>query len=108
MTIYYGDEIGDEVPGVVGMNSGGYYDDNVARSNGQISGFDSNQQDLHDYVAKLMNVRNQHPALWRGDRTNLIGNSATIYADLKIESNKKIVYVLNVADSTSTVTIAQR
>lgn len=107
VTIYYGDEIGDEVPGVVGMNSGGYYDDNVSRSNGQISGLDSNQQDLYNYVSKLMTIRDSHPALWNGDRVNLIGSDANIYADLKTSGSDKVVFVMNAGTASKTAVISQ-
>lgn len=55
---YYGDEIGDK--------SGNGNPDNKARTSGRISGFNSNEQRLHDYVAKVFKARAENPALWRG------------------------------------------
>lgn len=105
ITIYYGDEIGDEVPGYVNDGDLGAHDDNCGRSNGQISGFDQNQQNLKDYVASLMNLREKNSALWNGTRTNLIANQ-TQYADLKQDGDNKIVYALNTATTNSTIVIS--
>lgn len=55
---YYGDEIGDK--------SGNGNPDNKARTSGRITGFNSNEQRLHDYVAKVFKARAENPALWRG------------------------------------------
>jgi glycosidase len=106
VTIYYGDEIGDEVSGFVNGGDGGYYDDHVSRSNGQISGFDSNQQALHDYVASLMAIRSSHAALWNGTRTNLIA-SGSQYADLKVSGTDKVLFVLNAGTSDTTMSLSQ-
>ena len=106
ITIYYGDEIGDEVPGFVNEGNGGYWDDHVSRSSGQISGFDSNQSDLKNYITTLMTIRKCHKALWGGSRTNLIA-SGDKYADLKTNGSEKIVYCLNVGTSSTTITISQ-
>ena len=103
ITVYYGDEIGDEVSGFV---NGGYYDDHVSRSSGQISGFDSNQQSLHDYVATLMSIRDAHEALWNGTRTNLIA-SGNQYADLKVSGTDKVLFVMNAGTSDTTISLTQ-
>lgn len=102
--MYYGDEIGDEVPGYVTNGQLGAYDDNCGRSNGQISGLDQNQQNLKDYVASLMNLREKNSALWNGTRTNLVANQ-TQYADLKQDDKNKIVYALNTAIDNTTIVI---
>ena len=106
ITVYYGDEIGDEVSGFVNGGDGGYYDDHVSRSNGQISGFDSNQQALHDYVASLMTLRNTHPALWNGTRMNIIA-SGSQYADLKVSGTDKVLFVLNAGTTSTTLSLSQ-
>ena len=106
ITIYYGDEIGDEVPNFKNKGDSGFYDDNVSRSNGQITNFDTNQTDLKNYVTQLMNYRATHRALWDGARTNLLG-TATIYADLKIYDTEKIIYILNTSTTTENVNIPQ-
>jgi len=106
ITVYYGDEIGDEVSGFVNQGDSGYYDDHASRSSGQISNFDSNQSSLKDYVTGVMNLRNSHKALWCGTRTNLIADT-TRYADLKVFDTDKVVYLMNVGTSTETFTITQ-
>ncbi|MCX8131128.1 MAG: alpha-amylase family glycosyl hydrolase [Clostridia bacterium] len=106
ITIYYGDEIGDEVPNFVFERDSGYYDDHASRSAGQISGFDSNQTDLKNYVTSLMKLRKEHPALYDGKRKNLRADN-TIYVDFKSADNDKVVYVLNTGSSTSTISIPQ-
>ncbi|WP_172431900.1 alpha-amylase family glycosyl hydrolase [Orenia metallireducens] len=107
ITIYYGDEIGREVEGFIYEGDLGYYDDHVSRDNGKISGLTTEENDLKDYIAQLMNMRAEHPALWNGDRTNLIANQ-TQYADLKIdlETGEKIVYVLNTGTQSTTISIS--
>ena len=104
ITVYYGDEIGDEVVGFVREGDMGMYDDHVSRSNGQITGFNTQQLDLKNYVTSLMNLRENNPALWKGSRVNLVANT-TQYADLKQDGNDKIVYVLNTGTSATTIVI---
>lgn len=106
ITIYYGDEIGDDIPGYVTNGTNGWYDDNASRTAGQISGFDNNQKNLHDYVKTLMNLRKNNPALYRGKRTHIYSDT-TIYADLKVDNSQKVVYVLNVGTGSRTVTLPQ-
>lgn len=100
VTLYYGDEIGAEVEGFTFEKDKGYYDDHVSRSKGKISDFSANEQDLKNYVSTLMNLRESHPALWRGTRVNLTASNF-IFADLKTdsESEEKIVYILNSSTS---------
>lgn len=106
ITIYYGDEIGDEVANFVNKGDSGFYDDHVSRSSGQTSGFDANQTDLKNYVTSLMNLRESNPALWRGTRTHISADTST-YVDLKTDGTQKLLYVLNVSTSSKTVTITQ-
>jgi glycosidase len=71
ITIYYGDEIGDITECY--YNDGdcnGAYSDNCARTDGKISGFNSNQQSLHDFTANIMSLRNSNAALYAGSRAN--------------------------------------
>lgn len=65
---YYGDEIGDK--------SGNGNPDNKARTSGRISGFNSNEQRLHDYVAKVFKARAENPAMWRGTTTTRKDNES--------------------------------
>lgn len=105
MTIYYGDEYGDFLPGYKNNKDLGFYDDHVSRSNGKVSGFNGNESDLIAYTTALMTQRDSHPALWNGTRINLI-SSGNIYADLKTSGNDKVVFVINTSTSDTTATIS--
>jgi len=112
ITFYYGDEIGAEVPGFAQQVEHecwlvGLCDDHVSRSSGKIAHFDSAEVDLINYVKSLMRLREEHPALWRGERENLIAGE-TIYADLKSAASERILYVLNTATEPATVRLPRR
>ncbi|KAL7717721.1 Cyclomaltodextrinase [Entamoeba marina] len=94
ITIYYGDEVGDIVECYYQPGDCGAYDDNMARTDGHISGFNSKQQDLHDYVQKLMTIRSENSALYKGSRTSQ-NASGTLYKDLKTDGSNKIQVVIN-------------
>jgi hypothetical protein len=91
ITIYYGDEIGAKS----NITSSS---DNAGRTMGKISGFDSEEQDLHDYVAKLMTIRNENEALWNGTYKKLEANK-TFFAAEKYTDKQSIVYFVNYSDS---------
>ena len=116
MTLYYGDEIGDEVPDFSAMErklSDGTCllaacrdDDNIARTDAKIVGINgftpsTEQADLKAYVAKLMEVRAAHAALYGGKRVNL-AKSSTLYVDLKKTFSEQVVYLLNTGSSATT------
>ena len=65
---------------------------------GKISGFDSEEQDLHDYVAKLMTIRNENEALWNGTYKKLEA-SQYFFAAEKYTDKQSIVYLVNYSDS---------
>jgi hypothetical protein len=107
ITIYYGDEYGDEYSVLVNdkydIDSLPYIaPDNVARSPGFISGFTTEQQNLIDYVATIMEIRDENSCLWNGERTNLMVTDS-VYLDLKSDSFGSIVYALNISSETNTV-----
>ena len=91
ITIYYGDEIGEKS----GTTISG---DNVARTGGRISDFSSEEQDLHDYVAKLMTIRNENEALWNGTYTKRYADSTFFVAE-KSTSEQTIAYIVNYSNS---------
>lgn len=70
ITIYYGDEIGDHSVDLSGWGS-----DNVARSSGKITGFNSREQAIHDWTQKCLAARADHEALWNGTNTQITGES---------------------------------
>ncbi len=102
ITLYYGDEYGDEVDGFVYEGDKDYYDDHSARSSGRIDGFDAQEQDLIDYTKKLMALREQYSSLWNGTRVNLIADDK-FYADLKTDNESKIIYVMNITENSQEI-----
>ncbi len=109
ITIYYGDEIGAEVPGFAQRILDSCWvkdlcDDHVSRTSGKISGFDEWEEALKNYLSSLMKLREAHPALWKGTRKNLIAESA-IYVDYKRCNDDQILYILNSSMHPQTVSI---
>ncbi|MFQ5605376.1 MAG: alpha-amylase family glycosyl hydrolase [bacterium] len=112
ITVYYGDEIGAEVPGFTAKVEEkcweiGLCDDHVSRISGKIAGFDSRELDLQNYVKALMQLREEYPALWNGARQNIRADQ-TLYADIKTYQNEQILYLLNTATHADTVVISQK
>ena len=116
VTIYYGDEYGDEVEGFAEKITDpeekcwekGLCDDHVSRNSGKISGFSEKQKDLQKYFSSLMKLRKENPALWNGKTTNLIAENG-IYADIKFFQEKEeiFLYVLNASTETKSITIPE-
>ena len=114
ITIYYGEEIGDEVTGfakqiIQNCASQGLCDDHVARSSAKIEGvtvseLTPEQQEIKQYVTELMRLRSQHPALYSGKRRNLWLDD-NIYADLKVYGDEQILYVMNTSTSDQTLSL---
>lgn len=104
ITLYYGDEIGDQVDGFAAKEDNntcavrGLCDDHVARSSAKIEGvtatLDANQVDLKNYVKSLMDMRAAHPALYQGSRTNLVASNGS-YVDLKVSGDDQVLFALN-------------
>jgi len=112
ITLYYGEEIGDEVPNYAdkvtnNCASRGLCDDHVSRTSGKIAnvtaGFtpSAEQQDLMDYVKSLMEVRKNNPALYQGSVQNLYADSSFLVIS-KETSSQQIVYFLNTATTDRT------
>ncbi|MBE3657297.1 glycosidase [Vibrio navarrensis] len=103
ITLYYGDEIGDQVDNFAAKVEQdcavkGLCDDHVARSSGKVEGvtatLNANEQDLKQYVQKLMTLRSNHPALAKGKRVNVLADNK-VYADHKSTADESILYVAN-------------
>lgn len=116
ITLYYGEEIGQEVPNYadqVTLNCAdqGLCDDHVARTSGKIEGLPSEedrivfeagaeQAELRDYLRQLMIMRAEQPALYRGSRTSIITPAevaGSLYADFKAHADEAVIYLLNVS-----------
>lgn len=118
ITFYYGEEIGDEVADFAAPAENcveqGLCDDHVSRSPGKIEGLPSvigeeafsaneNQADLRDYITKLMKLRADNPALYKGERTHIFtGQDDILYATYKATDTQKIVYITNLSSSPTT------
>lgn len=89
---YYGDEIGDK--------SGNGNADNKARTSGRISGFNNNEQRVHDYVAKVFKARGENPALWRGtvsrDRRS---NTLEVITKTDSQTGNKVICIFSENDA---------
>ena len=93
ITVYYGDEYGMMTDGYYnGMN--GWYNDNIARDAGKISGFSSKEQDLHDYVSKLMQIRMENEVMWNG-KSSTVTSSGDFYAGKKTLDGKTVCFGIN-------------
>ncbi|WP_028863604.1 alpha-amylase family glycosyl hydrolase [Psychromonas aquimarina] len=111
ITLYYGEEIGDEVQGFADKiescsGDSGLCDDHVARSSAKIEGvnvtLNAEQADLKSYVSSLMAVRSANPALYNGSRTHIL-SSDNIYIDRKDTADNHVLYAVNVSSNTVTV-----
>lgn len=100
ITIYYGDEYGMMTDGYTnGMN--GWYNDNIARDAGKISGFSTNEQDLHDYVAKLMQIREENEIMWKGV-SSTVTKQSDFYVGKKTWDGKTVNFAINNSTSSKT------
>lgn len=108
ITLYYGDEIGQEVANFSTKvdsstcAAAGLCDDHVSRDNGKTTGLNSNQQNLKTYVASLMQLRVDNPALAIGIRTHIYSDNY-VYIDRKDTTTNHVLMVLNTNATTSTV-----
>ncbi len=106
ITLYYGEEFGDEVPGFAAKVGGdcvaqGLCDDHVARSDGKVpavTGFvpGNEQAELKEWLAQLLAMRAAHPALYQGERVKLVADGS-LYGDIKQTAGEQIVYLLNLS-----------
>ncbi|WP_085319702.1 alpha-amylase family glycosyl hydrolase [Vibrio harveyi] len=116
ITLYYGDEIGDQVDGFAAKEDNntcavrGVCDDHVARSSAKIEGvtatLDANQVDLKSYVKSLMAMRAAHPALYQGSRVNLAASNGS-YVDLKKSGSDQVLFALNTLESARNVILTE-
>ncbi len=96
ITIYYGDEIGDHNA----TTTTGWETDNVARSSGKISGFNTREQKIHDWTQKCLEARAEHEALWNGSNEQIAGEE-DFYVAKKIGGGETIYIAFNYNSSSS-------
>ncbi|MGF1723564.1 glycosidase [Photobacterium nomapromontoriensis] len=113
ITLYYGEEIGDQVDGFAQKVKQdcavkGLCDDHVARTSAKVEGvtvsLNAKQIDLKNYVASLMALREQHPALSKGIRTNVLATDS-VYVDHKQADNEALLYMVSLTDKADTITL---
>lgn len=121
ITLYYGEEIGDQVDEFVSKidpcsGDSGMCDDHVARSSAKIEGLattvggeitvlNEQQADLKNYVSSLMKMRAAHPALYQGSRTHIYSDS-DVYIDRKDAENDNVLYLVNTKAGNATISIS--
>ena len=110
ITRYYGEEIGDEVPGFSSQVTSncvlqGLCDDHVARTSAKIldvtvtsSQLTAEQHSLMQFHHELMTIRSEHLALSHGTRQHLYSDD-DVYIDLKSHGSEEVVFAMNVSDS---------
>lgn len=101
ITIYYGDEYGMMTDGYYNGGDCGSYNDNIARDAGKISGFSTNEQDLHDYVAKLMQIREENEIMWKGV-SSTVTKQSDFYVGKKTLDGKTVNFAINNSTSSKT------
>lgn len=99
--IYYGDEYGMMTDGYSGPGSLGYYNDHIARDAGKITGFSTSEQDLHDYVAKLMQIREENEIMWKGV-SSTVTKQSDFYVGKKTLDGKTVNFAINNSTSSKT------
>lgn len=107
ITIYYGDEIGQEVANFSSKEGGncaveGLCDDHVSRDDGKTTALNTREQDLKSYVAKLLALREEQPALAIGSRTHIYSD-ASVYVDRKDAGKNHILFVMNTKPTATTI-----
>jgi glycosidase len=110
LTFYYGEESGQELEGFVdrvtqGCAELGLCDDHVSRTSGHINSFDRRQRHLQDDLRALLGLRRDHPALWAGQRHNLLANDY-LYVDLKVLGTDRMILALNTSAQGDTARFA--
>lgn len=120
ITLYYGEEIGDQVDDFEAMynncdGASGLCDDHVARTSATIEGIpttvggevavlNEQQADLKNYVSALMTMRAENPALYNGSRTHIYSDN-NVYVDRKDAKNNHILYLVNTKGKEATITL---
>lgn len=103
ITIYYNQEIGDQVPNFSKKLSScgtdtAFCDDHVSRTDAVYSetGLTDGQKDLRNTLKQLLVVRKDHKSLWMGSRYHIYSD-ANVYVDLKVNksANDRVLYVMN-------------
>lgn len=114
ITLYYGDEIGQEVPNYaakVTLNcaDAGLCEDHVSRDGGVVDGvagpaLSARARELKNHVAALMRIRAANPALAGGARTH-VHSDTNVYIDRKDAGANRVLLIMNVKNKAATITL---
>ena len=117
ITLYYGDEIGDETDNFSTKQSSdncalqGFCDDHAGRTSAKIDGItvtlNKQQRDLKDYLTALMNLRDKHPALSNGERINIRAEKE-VYIDHKQSGDDALIYMVSTDSDFQMVTLSSK
>jgi len=77
----------------------------VARTQARASGFNSQELNLKKDIAEYLNLRDTHKALPNGSRRHIYSDES-VYIDLKQYQNDRVLYVLNIGESTREIAIS--
>ncbi|MFH0264825.1 alpha-amylase family glycosyl hydrolase [Vibrio rumoiensis] len=115
ITLYYGDEIADEVSNFSDKvpsdicAAQGWCDDHVSRSSAKIDGvttaLNDKQRKLKHQVSELMQLRAQNPILSQGERVSVLANH-DVYIDHKRYQNQSMVFMVSTSDKPQTLHLA--
>ncbi len=108
VTIYYGDETGDETLNFVMQPDDcgklDMCDDHVSRTDGHVDRLSPDEEKLKNDVAAMLRLRDSHKALSHGQRIHLFSDHG-IFVDFKRYRDDMIIYALNAGTSDRQVTL---
>jgi len=107
ITLYYGEEIGQELPSFADRVTDScawenVCDDHVSRISGRVTGLTSREDELRRYAASGLKLRDEHPALSVGTATHVYSDDA-LYVDLKEAPGSRVLLVINVKNTEAAV-----
>ena len=115
ITIFYNQEVGDQVPGYVtepsDCGSGTKWcDDHVSRTDGiyDESSLTSGQKEIRDYAASVLKLRAETPAMYMGQRWYVIEDDS-IYGELKYNKaeDSKVLLIANLSTKEKEIEVDQ-
>jgi cyclomaltodextrinase / maltogenic alpha-amylase / neopullulanase len=116
ITLYYGEEVGAEVPGFAASLGNQCYekqlcDDHAGRNMVKLPGVNAAKDAvspqalaLKSDLARLMAIRSTTPALFSGARTHLYSDQ-TLYLDLKTLGAERIILAMNIGSEARTLAL---
>ncbi|WP_288603251.1 alpha-amylase family protein [uncultured Treponema sp.] len=100
ITLYYGDEWGAYTAGYNKEGDLGAYNDNSSRTSGKVDNFTKNERSLVEYTSKLMNVRSQYPAMWKGNLVTEKSTSDYFIGKKVLKNERSVGFIINKSANT--------